>query len=375
MLVYVERIPPGEILLYTETKRRQEIVIHRLTLEVIDDVRTGVCFTFDDRQHVNVIAGRADNCDICVPGDHRVSRQHFMVKIRSDGMWICDLVSRNGIYINGIQYGGPTYANASDSGGRDQCPQVALKDGDEIRAGRTWFRVRMDDYQLCPECGGEIPESDSARTAAIESALACSACRERMVGTGSSADGSSGRSHCSRCGKYLSDTIDADRYTGTLCLSCQPHVDAAPATLLRHLIKHIRVPRAGDRLPNIKGFTIERQLGACSLGAVYLAHRIRDDTLVALKIMQAIMATSGREWKKIEQALLDIRFRRGARILGALDRDSKQITIHIAMKVAAGHDIQRILDDLPSQDNELPGMGPAAASGFFREPDRALQAS
>lgn len=348
-------------------------MVSRLTLEVIDDIRTELCFSFDDRKNRNVIAGRATNCDISIPGDIHFSRQHFMIKIRSNGMWICDLVSKNGIHINGIRYGGLMYADSSESGGRDQCPQILLNDGDEIRAGRTRFQVRIARYQLCQECGTEIPESDAAQEVAIDSALACSTCRERMVET-ASADGSSERQQCCRCGKYLPDTTDTGHYTGILCPPCQVHVETAPTILLQYLIKHSSEHQPGGSLPQIKGFTMDRELGACGFGAVYLAHQVKDNRPVVLKIMRAIVKTNRREWKRMEQAFMDIRFRRGARIAGFLDRGSKQTKIHIAVKVATGSDIQRILDDLPSQDKEISGMDTATPDSLL-ESDESLQPS
>ena len=62
--------------------------------------------------------------------------------------------------------------------------------------------------------------------------------------------------------------------------------------------------------------------------------------------MRAVLTTSGREWKRIEQALTNIRFKRGSRIAGFFDQGSKQIKVHIAIKVATGSGVERLLEDL-----------------------------
>ena len=346
---------------------------NRLTLEITAGVRKGARFTFDNQKNVNVIAGRATNCDISLPGDIHLSRQHFMVKIRSSGMWVCDLVSRNGTYVNGIRYGGLKYADTSTTDIQDRCPQIVLQDGDEIQVGRTSFRVRITCYQLCQECGTEIPEEGIAEEVGIDGALACTNCRERLAES-DLAEESSEQQRCSRCGKYVQNPIESDRYMGKLCAPCQDHIEASPTILLQHLIKHISVHRVGEPLPQIKGFTIDRDLGVCGFGAVYLAHRIKDNAAVALKIMRAVVTTSGREWKRIEQALGDIRFRRGSRIAGFFDQGSQRIKIHIAIKVTTGSGVERILEDLPSDEKEQEDLNASTRTSLL-EPDEALQAS
>jgi hypothetical protein len=345
----------------------------RLTLEVTGGIHSGKRFTFADRKDVNVIVGRATNCDISIPGDIQLSRQHFMLKIRSDGMRICDLVSRNGTYVNGTRYGGLKYADASGTEVQDRCPQISLQDGDEIQAGGTRFRVRIAFYELCKECGTEIPESGGAEELGIDSVLACRSCRERLSGT-ALGESSSGRQRCRRCGKYLRITSDGEGKTIILCEPCQEDVDASPTILLQHLLKYISVHQVGEPLPQIKGFRIDRELGVCGFGAVYLARRIKDDAPVALKIMRAVVTTSGRGWKKIKQALMDISFRRGSRISGFFDQGAQRIKIHIAMKVTTGSGVERLLKDLPPDDGEQGGHDAAGRTSFL-ELDGALQAT
>jgi len=332
------------------------IMINRLTLEITEGVRSGKCFAFDDRRDVNVVAGRATNCDISIPGDIHLSRQHFMVKISSDGMRICDLVSRNGTYVNGTRYGGLKYADTSGTDVQDRCPQIALQDGDEIRAGGTTIQVRITSFELCQECGTEIPEEGIAEEVGIDSALACDSCRERLVDSESAAE-SSQQQRCCRCGKYVQNPIESDRYTGKLCDPCLGPVEAGPTILLQHLIKYISIHRAGGPLPQIKGFRIDRELGVCGFGAVYLARRIKDDAPVALKIMRAVVTTSGREWKRIEQALTDISYRRRSQITGFFDQGSKRIKIYIAIKVTTGGGVDRLLEAFPAEEEPVLSRG------------------
>lgn len=61
------------------------------------------------------------------PDDVTLSKAHFRVQAREGGWWIEDLGSAAGTWLNGAQLRRAT----------------ALKDGDEVRAGRTDFRFHL----------------------------------------------------------------------------------------------------------------------------------------------------------------------------------------------------------------------------------------
>ena len=68
----------------------------------------------------DTILGRAPNVELKLPDDG-VSRQHARVRIDTDQMWIHDLDSRNGTYVNGERVETP----------------LRLHEGDKIQIGRT----------------------------------------------------------------------------------------------------------------------------------------------------------------------------------------------------------------------------------------------
>lgn len=71
------------------------------------------------------IWGRSDlMCDVCFQ-DKRMSRQHCVFTVREDGIWLSDLDSQNGTYLNGIRLVGAQ----------------RLSQQDQIRIGDTSFRI------------------------------------------------------------------------------------------------------------------------------------------------------------------------------------------------------------------------------------------
>src|SRR4051812_25694830 len=95
-----------------------------VTLTVIGGPHQGAKFTFPGRD--NFLVGREPPSHFVLPDkDTTISRVHFLLEINPPLCRLTDLGSSNGTYVNGLKAAAP----------------VDLKDGDEIRAGRTVLRV------------------------------------------------------------------------------------------------------------------------------------------------------------------------------------------------------------------------------------------
>ena len=77
--------------------------------------------------HLNsapVTIGRAGQNDLGLEGDEFASARHARFEPRRDGVWVEDIGSTNGTYVNGVRLGSPR----------------RLKAGDVVRIGETDFR-------------------------------------------------------------------------------------------------------------------------------------------------------------------------------------------------------------------------------------------
>ncbi len=73
--------------------------------------------------HQTILIGRAEECDVQLD-DRWVSRRHCEISVDGDRVWICDLGSMHGTYVN------------------DQMVvRRLLREGDTIRLGLTVFSV------------------------------------------------------------------------------------------------------------------------------------------------------------------------------------------------------------------------------------------
>jgi len=96
-----------------------------LTLAVTAGPHKGKEFPFD--QHDTLLVGRSKDAHLQLSyDDPYFSRRHFLIEVNPPRCRITDLKSRNGIYVNG------------------QRMEIAdLKDGDEVKAGHTVFKVNI----------------------------------------------------------------------------------------------------------------------------------------------------------------------------------------------------------------------------------------
>jgi pSer/pThr/pTyr-binding forkhead associated (FHA) protein len=99
---------------------------------------------FVDRSHS--LIGRAKNCDIHIPGDivHQdVSRYHCELEIDPPSVWVRDLGSLNGTYVNGQLIGKRPADQKEDVDHFGPSAAREMHDGDELKVGQTVFQVSV----------------------------------------------------------------------------------------------------------------------------------------------------------------------------------------------------------------------------------------
>ena len=116
-------------------------------------------FVFTGKTHR--VVGRASGCALCAHGDDlTVSRYHCLLDIDAPKVWVEDLGSRNGTFVNGECIGRRDRSCPADGGGPQKALPRLLVDGDELRMGGTAFAVvieetahaRIDSVSMAEEC-------------------------------------------------------------------------------------------------------------------------------------------------------------------------------------------------------------------------------
>ena len=101
-------------------------------------------FVFAGKTHC--VVGRASGCSLCLPGDDlTASRYHCLLDIDAPMVWVEDLGSFNGTFVNGESIGQRDRGCPADEiRPRMPFPRL-LVDGDELRIGGNAFAVVIDE--------------------------------------------------------------------------------------------------------------------------------------------------------------------------------------------------------------------------------------
>ena len=252
----------------------------KVTLTAITGPLDGKKFSFDER--TTCIVGRAPDCNIYIriPDGQKptVSRHHCLLDINPPDICIRDFGSRNGTHVNGRKIGQRETLLPQEAD-RSQFPEVELQDGDEIRLGKTTFRVDIYIPVCCPHCSAEIPLPDPEELPSLSAEIVCQACGHvirRRRPKGDQAPATIAR--CVRCGRNVSE--EAGQRPGEyVCNQCR----ADPLAIMKQMLDS--ASSGEKKLVPIEGYEVREELGRGTMGAVYLARHQLSGKEVALKIM------------------------------------------------------------------------------------------
>ena len=217
----------------------------KITLTITAGKKTGETFVFD--QHDTLVVGRHEDCQVCIDDDTQVSRHHFVMEVNPPEICIRDLGSRNGTHVNGTKHGGRDKTETPEQGLLRKFPTLELHEGDEVRVGKTMFKVK------------------------IEAAV-----------------GQPVHLKCQRCGKNVAAEAGLNRQGTYLCKKCQAEND--PMQLLIGILGQAAKAVEPSVDISIPYYTIESKLGEGGMGAVYLVHHNTNYQKAALKIMLSKIA-------------------------------------------------------------------------------------
>jgi pSer/pThr/pTyr-binding forkhead associated (FHA) protein len=110
-----------------------------VTLQVVSGPLHGAEFVYQAPALCSV--GRGRDCGLQIPNGEAyrtVSRHHCLLEITPPEVWVADLGSLNGTFVNGHPIG---HRDPEAGAERPITPEHLLHDGDELRVGEVVFRV------------------------------------------------------------------------------------------------------------------------------------------------------------------------------------------------------------------------------------------
>jgi eukaryotic-like serine/threonine-protein kinase len=260
----------------------------QLSLTVIDGPEKGRVFAFSG--HDYFLAGRSKQAALHL-SDAYLGRYHFLVEVNPPQCRLTELSSRNGTLVN-----------------NQRVQSADLRDGDEIRAGRTALKVSIvaPDALDAPvtsaaeavtvDLPGALPSTD------FESTLPPQAIPAKEVMTVKSTD------------------LPAAAFTGK------------PAT----------PPRAMEQF-SLPGYEFVAELGRGGMGAVYRAKRLLDGKTVAVKAVVPAVAANPRQLQRFLREAIILCQLRHPNIVAFHELLQAQGRPFIVMDFVQGKDAAKIL--------------------------------
>ncbi|MGI9060566.1 MAG: protein kinase domain-containing protein [Ktedonobacteraceae bacterium] len=253
-------------------------------------------------EHDTLIFGRNDDCHVCLPDDTYLSRQHFILEINPPDVRFRDVGSRNGTYVNGVKYGGRARDETPEEGAKHKHPQVDLHDGDELRAGKTYFRLHVE--------SGVNP---------LEAV------------------------HCQHCGKDVAYEVGVARRGDYICEACQKVAKDDPGMLLMALLQQAQRAAQGGGEIHIPDYNIERKLGQGGMGAVYLVRHIKNGHRAALKVMLSKVAITAKEGKIFQREIAVTRVLKNKNVVELIENGAEGSIFYFLLEFCEGGSIYDLM--------------------------------
>jgi len=195
-----------------------------------------------------------------------------MLEINPPNVMLKDLGSLNGTYVNDQKHGGrPNHVNPEDA----QCSEpIPLRDGDRVKAGVYEFTLKIEAPVLCVDCGKDIPPEKRKTAEFVGGSYLCQECRDKEEK----------KKRAQEAGK---DVLVDRLLPGDIGLSMEQRRRAEhdPAGVIEEVVNGFLATGGKEKIPELKGYYIQKKLGQGGFGAVYAAIRVDDEKLVALKTM------------------------------------------------------------------------------------------
>jgi pSer/pThr/pTyr-binding forkhead associated (FHA) protein len=250
----------------------------RVTLRVISGPHTGRTFTFD--QHETFLIGRSEAAHFCLPEDRYFSRNHCILEIAPPQIFLRDLGSTNGTYVNG-----------------QRVESAYMKSGDRIQGGETILEV--DVTVDMPDFSSRVEESSSMATPSVITI------------------------QCLNCGIVAkTEASRPDAKMSYVCDECREKLKQNPQTI-----------------PN---YEMIRLLGQGGMGSVVLARTVTEGRAVAIKTLLPEVAVSEQSLKRFMREIEVSASLRHPNIVSYVEHGTHNGMVYLVTEYVGGMDASKL---------------------------------
>jgi len=249
-----------------------------VTLRVIAGPHTGRVFSFSE--HETFLIGRSEAAHFCLPDDRFFSRHHCLLEIAPPQIFIRDLGSTNGTYVNG-----------------KRIEAVHLKSGDRIQGGETILEV-----DVSAESAPVKQFEDEPMTSTLPSIITV---------------------ECLNCGvRSEASASRPDSKLSFLCETCRDKLKKNP-----------------QPIPN---YQMVKVLGQGGMGSVMLARSVADGKVVAIKTLLPEVAVSEQSLKRFTREIEVAASLQHPNIVRYIDHGTHNGIVYLVTEFVNGQDASRL---------------------------------
>ena len=250
----------------------------RVTLKVLEGPYAGRDFTFD--QHDTFLIGRGDNAHLYLPEDKFFSRHHCLIEIAPPRVFLRDLGSTNGTFVN-----------------NQRVSEAFLSSGDRIQGGATVLQVEVQAEHPVTIDNSEAPTLSRPTLVQVE---------------------------CANCGRREQTEAAPDAKLTFLCEDCRAELKRRPQP--------------------VPGYEMIRVLGRGGMGCVMLARDEKNGNSVAIKTLLPEVAVADQSLKRFMREIEVAAALDHPNIVRFLESGTHNGAVYLVTEYVEGSDAARLAD-------------------------------
>ena len=250
----------------------------RVTLKVLEGPYAGRDFTFD--QHDTFLIGRGDDAHLYLPEDKFFSRHHCLIEIAPPRVFLRDLGSTNGTFVN-----------------NQRVTEAFLNSGDRIQGGATVLQVEVQAAQPVTIENSEVPTLSRPTLVQVE---------------------------CSNCGRREQTEAAPDEKLTFICEECREELRRRPQP--------------------VPGYEMIRVLGRGGMGCVMLARDEKSGNSVAIKTLLPEVAVADQSLKRFMREIEVAAALDHPNIVRFIESGTHNGAVYLVSEYVEGSDAARLAD-------------------------------
>ena len=282
---------------------------------------------FEFSEHDSFLVGRSESAACCIQDDKYVSRNHFLLEINPPVIWLRDLNSKNGTWVNDKKY------DAKNQ-------EVELFNGDVIRVGKTEISVEVNYSMVCQSCGSVSSKISKEEYLEKHQTFECRSCVDKARKEKEELEKAQiAEQHRKDEEARLKEEKERKEKEK------QKKDVFSPEFIFEFLEKELFKKQGPVSIPKFPGYEVIRKIGEGGMGAIYLAKKTDTRENFAIKIIKPETRPTALEVERfIDRDMKIGNVLKHKYIVANYEADYVDGLYYIVMYFVDGSDVQKLME-------------------------------